>query len=61
MDSISTTMNEIDHNVQKGHYVIDGMMSIWTRIKHKLTGGYKYKESGLPASVLENQPTAPKS
>lgn len=38
-------MNETDANLQKTNYIANGMMSLWTRIKHKLTGGFRAKPS----------------
>lgn len=44
-------MKETDEQLQKGNYIADGMMSFWTRIKHKLTGGFKFK-TDTPTTVV---------
>ena len=42
--AIDKKLNEVDHDVQYGNYIAEGMNSFWTRLKHKITGGFKYKE-----------------
>jgi hypothetical protein len=54
INNIKDLSNDIDGKLQRGNYIADGMMSLWTRIKHKLTGGFKVK-SDPPAGGIQSK------
>lgn len=49
---INTKLDQANHDIQHGNYVADGMKSFWTRMKQKITGGFKPKEfKPMPGTV----------
>lgn len=52
MTKIYNHLNETDLNLQQGNYIANGMLSFWTRIKNKLTGGFRgKKDEDLPGPI----------